>query len=212
MRHYSRTLTKALMLLAFTAVGLFGQAESGDKEVGLGGQFVFQSAQGTSVGTAAFQASFGYFGTAKNYFGFEADPLITLSHSDATPGETVAGKPCTQNASGNASGCYGGSAASSSTDFGGFFGANYRRMLGAQKGKVFLFVGGGGGLYVLAGSGGSTSFGTVFPEVGFKTYISQKSSLEFSYKMLVELNGIPAGSSFSQRIENQVTASIRHIF
>ena len=181
-----RTLLAMAALLSLGAATAVAQQEKGDKEVGIGGQFFFNNTKGSRSGDASFQFSLGYFMSGKNYIGFEVDPTVSISTIKAQSGTS----------------------SSTTTTAGGFFGSNYRRMLGSGQGKVFFFVGGGGGAYVLGGS----NFGTVFPEVGLKSYVSQKTSLEFSFKMLYEVNGLPKGTTFADRLENQFTISVRHVF
>jgi hypothetical protein len=176
-----KTLLAITALLTIGLTNLAAQQEKGDKEIGIGGQFYFNTAQGSRTGNASFQFSFGYFASGKNYVGFEADPTVTIT--------TNGGK--------------------TTTSAGGFFGSNYRRMLGHGQGKVFMFLGAGGGVYTF---GSGSNFGTLFPELGFKSYLSQKTSLECSYKMLYEASGLPKGTTFADRIQNQVAISVRHIF
>ncbi|HUA63685.1 MAG TPA: hypothetical protein VML19_33365 [Verrucomicrobiae bacterium] len=192
-------------LMALAAFGAFAQQERGDKEIGIGGQLYFQGSNGTSNGNLSAQFSFGVFASSKNYFGFEADPTLSITGQSCTvktPCVSLDTKNAIQESTnGN----------THSTNLGGFFGGNYRHMLGSNQGKIFFFVGAGGGLFVLGGGGSTLNSGSVFPEFGLKSYISQKTSLEFSYKLLYELNGSGSGS-FADRINNQVTVSIRHIF
>ena len=194
-----RKLLTIATLSALCALSAFAQQENGDKEVGLGGQFFFQSASGSRTGNASFQFSLGYFASTKNYFGVEADPAVTISTTTCSKTQ-----PCF-----STTGAESTSGSTTSTTASGFFGGNYRRMLGGAQGKAFFFLGAGGGVYVF---GGGSNFGVVFPEAGVKSYISQKTSLEFAYKMLYEVNTPGSSSSFAGRIENQLAISIRHIF
>jgi hypothetical protein len=187
----------------------FAQQEKGDKEVGIGGQLLFTHSS-NFTGNADLQASFGYYVSVRNYFGFEADPSLTFSHSPAQPGfsfntKTGAVTSCTA----GSAGCEGGSAAMNSTDVGGFFGANYRRLVGNPKGKVFPFIGGGGGAYVQGGSSGNSVSGALYGEIGLKSYLSQKTSLEFAYKLLYTPQ---SGGTFQTETFSLITISLRHIF
>ena len=193
-----KTIGKAILLGALAYCGsAVAQQGKGDKEIGIGGQLYVTSAEGTSSGTASFQFSFGYFASVRNYLGVEVDPALSItstpdySYSVSKTGQVI------QTQSGS----------TTSTSASGYFGGNYRRMVGPETGKVFFFIGGGGGLYLEPG----LHLGVVDPEVGFKFYISQKSSLEFAYKLLYELNA-GAGLSFADKIVNQATISVRHIF
>ncbi len=171
----------AMTIAALCCCGTaLAQQEKGDKEVGVGGQLFVTHTSSNFTGSATFQLSLGYYTSTRNYIGFEADPQLTFSHV-ANAGNDVS--------------------------VGGFFGGNYRRLVGSPKGKVFPFIGGGGGGYLFPGGGNQA---TVYPEGGIKSYLSQKTSLEFSYKLLVFVNGKYNG--FSDRSLSLATVSIRHIF
>ena len=180
-----KLLTTSLLALATLAVPSFAQQDAGDKEIGIGGQAFFTHSS-NFTGQAFAQFSFGYFASKKNYFGFEADPTFSFTHS-AAQGKT---------------------AGSNSVDVGGFVSGSYRRLLG-RSGKLFPFVGGGGGTYMNGGSSGASAQGLVFGEVGVKDYISQKTSLECAYRF----NYLPSGSGgFGTQTLSQIVISIRHIF
>lgn len=203
------TLTTILLGVVVSCGVAVAQQEAGDKEVGIGGQLLFTHTS-NFTGNASFQGSLGYFATARNYFGFEVDPSLTFTHSPGENGILFNTKTGTYTAcAAGSAGCQGGSAAMNSTDVSGFFGANYRRLVGNPKGKVFPFVGGGGGAYVAGGSSGNSVEGAVYAEVGLKSYISQKTSLEFAYKLLY----IPqSGGTFQDNSLSLITISLRHIF
>jgi hypothetical protein len=203
-----------LLLAALVCCGSgFAQQEKGDKEVGVGGQLLFTHTS-NFIGNADFQLSFGYYASVRNYFGFEADPNITFEHTPGTPAvqgvALVNGKLVPCNA--GSAGCIGAEAATSgtnSTNVGGFYGANYRRLVGNPKGRVFPFIGGGGGAYVQAGTSGKSVLGSFFGEAGLKAYVSQKTSLEFAYKLLYYPQ---SGGSFQDNSASLLTISLRHIF
>ncbi len=168
------------LAVVLLVVPAFCQQEKGDKEIGIGGQMLFTHTS-DFIGNASFQFSLGYFASKTNYFGFEVDPTVTFTH--------ISGK--------------------SSTDVGGAVGANYRRFVATSSGKVFPFVGAGGGAYIATSGGNTSTLGAVFGEGGLKSYISQKTSLEFAYKLLY----LPSGEgSFREKSISLITISIRHIF
>lgn len=158
----------------------FAQMEKGDKEIGIGGQVLFTHTS-NFTGTADGQFALGYYASVKNYFGFEADPTFTFEHSGGH----------------------------NSTNIGGFFGGNYRRLIGNPKGKVFPFLGGGGGGYVTGGSGGNSAAAALYGEFGLKSFLSQKTSLEFAYKLLYTPQG---GGGFQGDTVSLMTISLRHVF
>ena len=175
----------ACALIALATPG-FAQQDAGDKEVGIGGQAFFTHSS-AFTGQAFAQLSFGYFISRNSYIGFEADPTFTFAHTPAQ-GKTPA---------------------SNSTDVGGFLSGSYRRFLGKSTGRIFPFAGGGGGAYLTGGSGGNTGQGLLFAEVGVKDYVSQKTSVEASYRF----NYLPSGSGgFSTQSLSQFVISIRHVF
>jgi hypothetical protein len=182
----------------------FAQMEKGDKEVGIGGQLLFTHTS-DFTGNADLQFSLGYYLSVRNYFGFEADPTFTFQHEAATSGVTTKGTSCGY----GTAGCYGGSAGSNSTNIGGFFGGNYRRLVGNPKGRVFPFVGGGGGAYVSAGSDGNSASGAFYGEGGLKGFFSQKTSIEFAYKLLYTPH---SGGSFQENSLSLVTIALKHVF
>src|SRR5579884_2201465 len=73
-----RLFTTAIVA-AFCVTGAFAQQEKGDKEIGIGGQLYYQGSNGFETGNLSAQFSFGVFATTKNYFGFEADPTLTIT-------------------------------------------------------------------------------------------------------------------------------------
>jgi hypothetical protein len=199
-----RTISTVTVMIGLCAAAAFAQQEKGDKEIGIGGQLYYRSysvstGSGSSVnlssGTGSFQFSFGFFASPKNYFGFEADPTVSITGIGATKSTP----------------------SSTTTSVGGLIGGNYRRLLGSDKGKVFFFIGGGGGVNLQTSSGGgagssNSSYGSVFPEVGLKSFMTQKTSLEFGYRMIVQVSSVSSGTSFQNRVNNQVEVSVRHIF
>ena len=182
----SKLFTSGMFALIALASPGFAQQDSGDKEVGIGGQAFFTHSSNFN-GQAVAQFSSGYFASKNNYFGFEADPTFTFTHTAAQ----------------------GKNPASNSTDVGGFLSCSYRRFIGRERGKVFPFIGAGGGGYLTGGNSGNSAQGLLFGEIGIKDYISQKTSLEFAYRF----NYLPSGSGgFSTQTLSQFVISIRHIF
>ncbi len=175
----------ALGLLAsgLIAPACLAQQDAGDKELGIGGLVSFNHSSDFQ-GNAFAQFTGGYFKSKKDYFGVELDPIFSFSHSQGSNSVTV----------------------------GGFFLGNYRRFLGRGTGKMFPFVGGGGGGQIegTIGSGaGASGNGVWFAEAGLKNYVSQKTSLEFDYKFMYVTGG---GGGFGQSTMSLFTVSIRHIF
>jgi hypothetical protein len=172
----------AAMLLTATA---HAQQQPGDKEIGIGGLAYFNHTS-DFTGNATVLFSLGYFQSRKNYFGFEVDPSFTFQHA---------------------------SGGGNSVDLGAFMLGNYRRFLGSvEDRRVFPFVGGGGGGYftgTIGSGGGVGKSGLGFAEVGLKSYLSQKTSLEFTYKFLYVTAG---GDSFLQNTLSLASISLRHIF
>ena len=126
------------------------QQNAGDKEVGIGGDAFFTHSS-NFTGQAFVQFSLGYFASKRNYFGFEADPTFQFSH---------------QSGGGN------------SVNVGGFMSGTYRRFIGRDTGRIFPFVGVGGGAYLSGGSSGNSGQGLLYGEVGLKDYVSQRTSLD----------------------------------
>lgn len=95
-----------------------------------------------------------------------------------------------------------------STSVGGSLNGIYRRFWG-ENAKVFPFVGGGGGAFFAGGSDGTSAQGTLKGELGLKSYISPKTSLEFAYG----LNYLPkSGDGFKNSSFSVFIVSIRHLF
>lgn len=179
-----------VLFATLTAGSLHAQQSSGDKEIGIGGDVTFTHTS-DFTGSANGQFSFGYFLSKRNYVGVEADPSLTFSSTNGTTSTTVSG----------------------------FFGGTYRRFIGKEKGRIFTFVGGGGGetlsgTYSSGANGSSvTGIGQVFGEVGFKNYVSQKTSIEFAYRFLYEPTTMAGTtSSFASQTSSLIVVSIRHIF
>jgi hypothetical protein len=168
-----------LVFVVLSAMPAMAQQDKGDREVGLGGQAFFTHST-DFTGDMFAQISFGYFASKKTYLGVEADPLFNFSHDSS----------------------------GSHVSVGGFFSGSVRRFF-RDTGKIYPFVGGGGGGYLQGGSGGNSAQGLVFAEVGVKDYLSQKTSLELAYRF----NYLPSSSGgFSEQTLSQLVISIRHIF
>ncbi len=176
---------RCLFVALLLAAAANAQPQPGDKEVGIGGLAYFTHTS-DFIGSATALFSLGYFQSRKNYFGVELDPSFTFQHV---------------------------SGGSNSVGLGAFVLGNYRRFLGSgEDRKVFPFVGGGGGGYFngTIGSGaGVEKAGLAFAEVGLKSYLSQKTSLEFTYKFLYGTSG---GNSFLANTLSLASVSLRHIF
>jgi hypothetical protein len=175
-----------LMAAAMCCGTALAQQEKGDKEVGIGGQAFFT--HNSNFGSLAIEGSLGYFVSVRNYVGLEVEPSLVFARLNGV--RTTAGEV--------------------------FIKGTYRRLIGKPTGKVFPFFGGGGGLEELekqfgsaATAAGFTQNGLLFAEVGFKSYLSQRTSLEFAYT----LNFIPAdGGGFRNRTFSQAVISVRKLF
>jgi len=101
------------------------------------------------------------------------------------------------------------------TSVGGFFGANYRYLFGAKDARVFPFAGMGGGIYSMGGGGSKSSAGSGFGEIGLKSFISPKTSFEFSYQLLYVKSpsgGFGQGGGFARDSRSIFMVSLRQLF
>jgi hypothetical protein len=88
----------------------------------------------------------------------------------------------------------------------------YRRFFGTEGSRVFPFVGAGAGVYLNRGGGDTSSALTPKGEVGLKSYISQKTSIEFSYSLNIVAAGSGVSGGFNDRSLSVAMVSLRHLF
>ena len=93
---------------------------------------------------------------------------------------------------------------------GGFFGGNYRYLIGGEQTRVFPFVGAGTGVWLLARED-SRAAACVLGEVGFKAYASQRTSFEAAYNFIY-FDGESRAGRFSGNTLSQIVFSVRHLF
>jgi hypothetical protein len=93
------------------------------------------------------------------------------------------------------------------SDVSGIFNANYRYLFGATGAKVYPFVGllGGGN----AGKNSTSGYGAA--EVGVKSFLSQKVSLEFAYQFNVGFQNTGVKTNFINRTSSQVLFGFKYI-
>jgi len=95
--------------------------------------------------------------------------------------------------------------------------AQYRHLFGPKTGKVFPFVGGGGGFNTLhlnaaasaTGSSSNTTYGLAVGEAGVKFFVSQRTAFEVAYN----LRYISAsGGSFAANSTSAIVFGFTHLF